>query len=89
MEVMHQPSLSGEVRASMNCKICERKAKKHGLCAYHGRALAALRKGYGCWNAAYSHISWEEYLQRVKATEGTGGWVKEVIKMSEGGASVD
>jgi hypothetical protein len=73
----------------MKCKACERPARKGGLCAYHARAFAALKKGYDAWNKAYSGISWEGYLKRVKDAEGTGRWVKEVITVEESGKSLD
>jgi len=73
----------------MKCRVCERPAKKGGLCSYHARAFAALKKGFVAWNNAYSNMSWKGYLKRVKDAEGTGQWVKEVITVEESGASLD
>ena len=42
-----------------------------------------MKKGYGAWKEAYSEMPWDEYLQRVKAIENTGQWVKEVIDMEQ------
>ncbi len=67
----------------MQCKICKRMAKNNGFCAYHGAARDALKKGHAAWKQAYSGMSWDEYLQRVKAIENTGQWVREVIEMEE------
>jgi hypothetical protein len=53
------------------------------LCGYHKTARDALKKGYGTWKEAYSEMLWDEYLQRVKAIENTGQWVREVIEMEE------
>jgi hypothetical protein len=67
----------------MHCKICKRIAKDSEFCGYHEAARDALKKGYGVWKEAYSGISWGEYLQRVKAIENTGQWVREVIEMEQ------
>ena len=83
---MYQPSLPGEALTA-KCRICERGVGRSGLCPYHARALASLKKGYVYWSRAYLHITWKDYLQRVKAAEGTGRWVKEVAEMEESGAS--
>jgi hypothetical protein len=42
-----------------------------------------LKKAYAVWRDAYSEVPWKAYLQRVKAIENTGQWVKEVIVMEE------
>ena len=67
----------------MQCKICKRIAQDSGFCGYHKAARDALKKGYGAWKEAYSQMPWDEYLQRVKAIENTGQWVREVIEMDE------
>lgn len=67
----------------MQCKICKRIARNSVFCGYHEDARDALRKGYEVWKVAYSEMSWSEYLQRVKAIENTGQWVREVIEMQE------
>ena len=67
----------------MQCKICKRTAKDSGLCGYHKAARDALKKGHRAWEGAYSVMPWNEYLQRVKAIENTGQWVREVIEMEE------
>jgi len=69
----------------MQCKLCRREAKQGDvLCRYHSEAKKALKDSYARWNEAYSGISWEEYLNRVKTAEGTGQWVKDVITFEEG-----
>jgi hypothetical protein len=71
----------------MQCKLCRREVKKGTeLCRYHSEAKMALKDMYARWNEAYSGISWEEYLNRVKTAEGTGQWVKEVITLEERGS---
>jgi len=72
---------------SPKCKACGRESEDGELCAYHALALASLKRGFVDWNRAYSGISWKDYLQRVKAIEGTGGWVKEVVGVEEGSVS--
>jgi len=67
----------------MQCKICKRKAENSGFCGYHEAARDALKKEYRTWKEAYSGMSWGEYLQRVKAIENTGQWVREVIEMEQ------
>jgi hypothetical protein len=72
----------------MSCELCRRENKKgERLCRYHSEAKAELMSNYAKWNEAYSGISWEEYLNRVKTAEGTGRWVKEVITHEEGGSA--
>lgn len=68
----------------MSCKLCKRAAKDvSGLCRYHSSASTELRNSYVVWNDAYSGMSWKDYLHRVKTAEGTGRWVREVIRMEE------
>ena len=66
----------------MQCKLCRREARMSDeLCRYHSAARDALKEGYGTWREAYPSLTWREYLNRVKALEGTGQWVKEVVTM--------
>lgn len=69
----------------MRCKVCARRTKEEGehLCQYHRGAVETLRKGYSAWNYAYSGLSWDEYLDRVKTLKDTGRWIKEVIALGE------
>jgi hypothetical protein len=70
----------------MQCKVCKREAEtSHGLCRHHSEARDALKSGYKRWQEAYSDISWGEYLNRVKALDETGRWIKEVISVEEAG----
>ena len=70
----------------MQCELCRReiRAKSGSLCRYHQEALESLRAGYEAWNAAYSGIAWEVYLDKVKTLQDTGEWIKEVIVLEEG-----
>ena len=68
----------------MQCDLCKRKVvDKSGLCKYHSSAKDALYRGYVYWRDAYSVLSWKDYLNKVKALEETGAWVKDVIAMEE------
>ena len=68
----------------MQCKLCRRGAEKDGeLCRYHSEARDALKRAYGSWEEAYSGISWRDFLNRVKAHDETGQWIKEVIGLEE------
>ncbi|MGD0637299.1 MAG: hypothetical protein ABSA72_04595 [Nitrososphaerales archaeon] len=73
----------------MKCKLCRREAEEDGdLCRYHSAARNALKKGHEVWDRAYSGLSWRDYLNRVKALDETGQWIKEVITLEEA-SSVD
>ena len=66
--------------SEVQCKLCRRNAEHDGeLCRYHVSAMDALKKGYKLWSDAYSGISWRDYLNRVKALEDVGIWIKDVI----------
>jgi hypothetical protein len=68
----------------MQCKLCRREAEKEGyLCRYHSAARDELKRAHGAWQEAYSGVSWREYLNRVKALDETGQWIKEVISLEE------
>jgi len=69
----------------MECKLCRRevRAKDGSLCDYHQDARNSLRRAYEAWNIAYSGISWREYLNKVKALEDTGAWIKDVISLED------
>ncbi len=67
----------------MNCLLCRRKAERDTLCRYHRNARDELKKGYRRWRHAYSAMSWEEYLNRIKRLDSTGQWVKEVAGLME------
>jgi len=68
----------------MPCILCQREVEKGDtLCRYHSAAREALKRGYEAWNAAHSGLSWREYLNRVKALDETGQWIKEVISLEE------
>jgi hypothetical protein len=68
----------------MQCKLCARKAEGAGeLCRYHSAARDALKRGYGAWKEAYSGISWRDYLNKVKALDETGQWIKDVVTLEE------
>lgn len=68
----------------MRCKACKRDAEAgSGLCRYHSEARDALKSGFARWQEAYSGISWREYLNKVKALDETGRWIKEVISLEE------
>jgi hypothetical protein len=68
----------------MQCKLCRRETKKSGgLCRYHSAARDELKEGYGTWKEAYPGLTWRDYLNRVKALEWTGQWVKEVVTLEE------
>jgi hypothetical protein len=68
----------------MQCKLCRRETKKDGeLCRYHSAARDALKRAYGTWEEAYSGITWRDYLNRVKALDETGQWIKEVVTLEE------
>ena len=73
----------------MQCKLCRREVKTDGeLCRYHSAAGDALKRAHEGWEQAYSGLSWREYLNRVKALDETGQWIKEVITLEEA-SSVD
>jgi len=68
----------------MKCKLCRREAKARGeLCRYHSDARDALKRAHEAWEQAYSGMSWRDYLNRVKALDETGQWIKEVITLEE------
>jgi hypothetical protein len=68
----------------MQCRLCRREVEKAGsFCLYHAAARDALKRGHVAWNEAYSGLSWREYLNRVKALDATGQWIKEVIGLEE------
>jgi hypothetical protein len=74
----------------MPCKLCQRKTEDSAqLCRYHLAARDALKRGYTSWTEAYRSMPWSEYLNRVKALEDTGRWVKEVVALEEGNANLD
>lgn len=67
----------------MSCKVCSREIKADDLCRYHLAARDALKRTHAIWQEAYSGISWRDYLNKVKALEETGEWIKEVIALEE------
>jgi hypothetical protein len=71
----------------MQCKLCRRETEKGGgggeLCRYHSAARDALKRGYESWKEAYPGLAWRDYLNRVKALESTGQWIKEVVTLEE------
>ncbi len=68
----------------MQCRVCKREARTDGdLCGHHSEARDALKRAYSSWQEAYSGMSWKDYLNRVKALDETGQWIKEVINLEE------
>jgi hypothetical protein len=70
----------------MQCKLCRRETEEEeggGLCRYHSTARDALKRGYEAWKEAYPGLAWRDYLNRVKALESTGQWIKEVVTLEE------
>lgn len=68
----------------MKCRACGKEAEADGdLCRRHSEARDALKRAYPKWQEAYSGMSWNEYLNRVKALGETGQWIKEVISLEE------
>ena len=72
------------------CKLCQREAEeKSELCAHHLAAEETLRNAYSIWRNAYSELSWDEYLEKIKQLKGTGQWVKEIIESEKEKKSFD
>jgi hypothetical protein len=65
----------------MKCNLCQKETEgKSEFCANHLAAEEKLRNAYSTWRNAYSELSWDEYLARIKQLKGTGRWVKEIIE---------
>ena len=71
------------MREHTNCKACKKEARADGLCSHHAEARDALKRAFPAWQEAYSGMSWEDYLNRVKILDETGQWIKEVINLEE------
>ncbi|MDG6939203.1 MAG: hypothetical protein JRN39_02230 [Nitrososphaerota archaeon] len=69
------------------CKLCHRAAVSDGYCSYHGSAVQKVKESFAAWSQAYGGLGWEDYLDRLTKTDGTGKWVLEVIRdMKSAGA---
>jgi hypothetical protein len=72
----------------MQCKLCKREpVKASDLCLYHSEARDALKRAHAAWEEAYSGMPWRDYLNRVKALDETGQWIKDVITLEETGTA--
>ncbi len=67
----------------MKCLLCEREVVSD-LCQYHQRAKERVESTYSLWVEAYGTIQWKVYLDRVKHSDQTGQWAKEIAELLEG-----
>ena len=65
--------------ADVHCKICTRNRTDGSVfCARHKEAYNNLEAGFKQWRYALGY-QWQEYLEKVRKTSSTGGYVKEII----------